>query len=67
MEQTTEPTLAKNDKGLKLAMKTCGYEFEITDTMTSREGWREFRRIENCDSNNNGGEDNMTTWDGYSI
>ena len=59
--------LAKDDPNLKYAMKHCGSEFEITETMTSEDGWKEFRRMENASANNNGGEDNMVTWDGYQI
>ena len=59
--------LAKDDPNLKHAMKHCGYEFEITETMTSEDGWKEFRRMEHASGDNNGGENNMVTWDGYQI
>ena len=58
--------LAKDDPVLKHAMKHCGHEFEITETMTSVDGWKKFRQIENS-AIANGGEDNMVTWDGYQI
>ena len=67
-ESLSHILLAKDDPNLKYAMKHSGHEFEITETMTSEDGWKKFRQIENSASANDGGEgDSMVTWDGYQI
>ena len=59
---------AKDDPALKYAMNHFGIHFEVTDTMTSEEAWKEFEKREEFGARNNGGEwDNMVTWDGYRI
>jgi len=59
--------LSKDDPVLKHAMKYCDIEFEITETMTSDDGWKKFRKIENFNTAQNVDESKWVTWDGYKI
>ena len=60
--------LAIDDPVLKYDMNHFGIRFEITDTMTSEEAWKEYAKREDFNARNNGGEwDGMVTWDGYQI
>ena len=59
--------LAKDDPNLPVEMSHSGFDFEITDTMTSEEAWKECEKRHDFSRRNNGGESNMTTWHGNSI
>jgi hypothetical protein len=59
--------LAKDDPNLPVEMSHSGFDFEITDTMTSEEAWKECEKRHDFSRRNNGGESNMTTWHGNCI